>query len=48
MVYENLVSLFYEIDKKLEFYSKTMIHVPDTRVLITICLNDFFSKYVWH
>jgi len=37
-----LVAPFDEMAQKLAFYAKTMIHVPDTSVFITICLNDFF------
>jgi len=33
---EILVALFDEIDKKLEFYAKPMIHVPDTSGFFTI------------
>jgi len=30
--------------KNWNFYSKTIIHVPDTSVFITLCLNDFFPS----
>jgi len=41
-----MVHFFDEMAQKLEFYAKIMIHVLDTSVFITICLNDFFQVCV--
>ena len=43
-----MVAHFDEMAKKLEFYAKTISHVLDTSVFITICWKKTFAVYVWH
>jgi len=42
-----LAAPFAEMAPKLEFYATTISYVPDTIVVITVCLMTF-SKCVWH
>ena len=41
-----MVALFNEMVQKLEFYAKTMIHVPDTSAFITMCIKTVFQVCV--